>query len=243
MGYKLSTNSKTTNNGIDGIMGQRTINALLSALEDPAMTPADTRLVQEALNAKGIDVGTADGIMGKNTVAGLFKALDIKQPEPAPAPPKGDWRSDWDKNLVGVHPDLVKVVRRAAELSPTPFRVLEGVRSDAQAYANWGKGRTVAQLKAKGVPTKYAQPNVPKVTWLNNPLATNHRKKSDGYGHAVDLFPAPYQWDDVKPFNELASVMFKAARELGVRVRWGADWNENGTPREKGEFDSPHFEI
>ncbi len=24
---------------------------------------------------------------------------------------------------------------------------------------------------------------------------------------------------------------------------WGADWNSNGRPREKGETDSPHFEI
>jgi peptidoglycan L-alanyl-D-glutamate endopeptidase CwlK len=37
--------------------------------------------------------------------------------------------------------------------------------------------------------------------------------------------------------------MLKAAEELGVDIRWGADWDEDGNPRERGESDSPHFEI
>jgi peptidoglycan L-alanyl-D-glutamate endopeptidase CwlK len=28
-----------------------------------------------------------------------------------------------------------------------------------------------------------------------------------------------------------------------VPLRWGADWNRNGNPRERGESDSPHFEL
>ena len=35
--------------------------------------------------------------------------------------------------------------------------------------------------------------------------------------------------------------MFQAAKQLGVSIRWGADWNSNGRPREKGETDSPHL--
>ena len=26
-------------------------------------------------------------------------------------------------------------------------------------------------------------------------------------------------------------------------MRWGADWDNDGKPRERGESDSPHFEI
>ena len=37
--------------------------------------------------------------------------------------------------------------------------------------------------------------------------------------------------------------MLQAAKELGVPVRWGADWDNDGKPRERGESDSPHFEI
>ena len=35
----------------------------------------------------------------------------------------------------------------------------------------------------------------------------------------------------------------QASRELGVPIRWGADWDMDGLPREKGETDSPHFEL
>ena len=33
-------------------------------------------------------------------------------------------------------------------------------------------GRTVAQCTAKGIPAKYAQPKLNKMTWLNNPFSS-----------------------------------------------------------------------
>ena len=57
-------------------------------------------------------------------------------------------------SLKGVNPNLVKVVERAIELTEQDFLVLEGVRSKEQCYINYGKGRTVAQCSAKGVPKK-----------------------------------------------------------------------------------------
>ena len=145
--------------------------------------------------------------------------------------------------LSGVHPNLQKVVKRAIEISEQDFSVLEGVRSDEQCYINWGKGRTAAQCQAKGVPAKYAKPTVAKVTWLNNPLSSNHRKKPDGYGHAVDLAPYPLDWNDLTKFDKISKAMFAAAKELGITIRWGADWDNDGKPRERGETDSPHFEV
>lgn len=145
--------------------------------------------------------------------------------------------------LATVHPSLQKVVKRALEISPIDFTILEGERTVEQAYINYGKGRTAAELSAKGIPTKYAKPNEDKVTWLNNPLNSKHIKQKDGYSHAVDLAPYPINWKDLKRFDQVADAMFKAAAELGVTIRWGADWNGNGKFREKGESDSPHFEI
>lgn len=147
------------------------------------------------------------------------------------------------ENLEGVHPDMVRVVKRAITLTSVDFKVIEGVRSDTQAYTNYGKGRTADQLKAKGVPTKYANPSAAKVTWLNNPLSTKHRVQADGFGHAVDLLPAPYDWKELQPFDAVASAMLRAAVLEGVHIRWGADWDEDGKPRERGETDSPHFEL
>jgi peptidoglycan LD-endopeptidase CwlK len=143
--------------------------------------------------------------------------------------------------LIGVHPDLVRVVEKANEA--LPLFVIEGVRSDEQCYRNYGKGRTAAQCRAKGVPESYANPKVAKVTWLNNPLSSKHRKQTDGYSHAVDLGPVPLDWNNGKGFAAIAKAMLAAAKSLGIKIRWGADWNANGKSHEKGETDSPHFEL
>lgn len=140
--------------------------------------------------------------------------------------------------LAGVDDKLVAVVKRAIEISDVDFMVLEGVRSKEQCMINYGKGRTAAQCSAKGVPAKYANPSAAKVTWLNNPFASKHCE-----GKAVDLVPYPVDWNDLSKFDKIAKAMLQAAKELKVNVRWGADWDGDGKPRERGESDSPHFEI
>jgi peptidoglycan L-alanyl-D-glutamate endopeptidase CwlK len=78
------------------------------------------------------------------------------------------------------------------------------------------------------------------VTWTLN---SNHFvNKATGYGHAVDLVPFPVDWSH-KKLDVVSKAMFAAADTLGVKIRWGADWNRNGKPRERGESDSPHFEL
>ena len=138
----------------------------------------------------------------------------------------------------GVDERLQRVVKRAIQLTKQDFMVLEGVRTREQCMINYGKGRTITECVAKGVPAKYAKPNAAKVTWLNNPFASKHVS-----GKAVDLVPYPVDWNDLKKFDAIAQAMLQAAKELGVPVRWGADWDNDGKPRERGESDSPHFEI
>lgn len=127
-------------------------------------------------------------------------------------------------NLIDVHPTLVSVVNRALEISRVDFAVIEGVRSLARQQELYAQGRT-----APG----------PIVTWTLN---SRHFKDASGYGKAVDLLPVT-GWDDKEGFNSVAAAMFAAAKELGVTIRWGADWDMDGKPREKGETDSPHFEL
>lgn len=145
--------------------------------------------------------------------------------------------------LTGVHPDIVKVVERAIQITSQDFIVLEGVRGKEQCYINWGKGRSAATLAVVGVPTKYAQPKMGKVTWLNDPLNSKHCIQKDGYGHAVDLVPYPVDWNTLSKFEAIGKAMLTAAKELKISLRWGADWDRDGKLREKGETDSPHFEI
>lgn len=132
--------------------------------------------------------------------------------------------------LEGLNPELLNVVKRAIELTTQDFLVVEGIRTKEQCWINYGKGRTASQCKAKNVPIKYAQPNLPKVTWLNDPLGSKHVS-----GNAVDLVPYPVDWNDLNKFRTIAVAMKAAANELNVKISWGGDW--------KKTKDYPHFEL
>lgn len=138
------------------------------------------------------------------------------------------------ENLKGVHPDLVRVIKRALTISKVDFKVIEGVRTPERQKKLYAQGRTA--------PGKI-------VTWTLN---SNHFKKPDGYGHAVDLLPAPYDWklEDPKSTPELddnfaivAGAMLAAACLENVKIRWGGNWDGDKMWRERGETDNPHFEL
>lgn len=122
--------------------------------------------------------------------------------------------------LKGVDETLVNVVKRAIEISEVDFTVLEGLRTLERQRELYAQGRTA--------PGKI-------VTWT---MKSRHIE-----GKAVDLVPYPLDWNDLDKFNKIKDAMFQAAKELDVNLRWGADWDGDGNYREKGEYDSPHFEI
>ncbi len=200
--------------------------------------------LQSTLNRLGYKI-EIDGDMGEQTLGAFNKLLADNNltPKAEPTTDPSEWVEGWDDELEGVHPSLQKVVRRAGEITPIPFRVIEGVRSKERCYQIYGQGRTASQCKARGVPAKYAKPNLPKRTWLNNPLNSKHCKKADGYGHAVDLFPFPYDWNKIKAFDKVAVAMYQASLELGIPIKWGANWDNDNKWHERGEYDSPHFQL
>lgn len=142
--------------------------------------------------------------------------------------------------LAGVSHDLVKVVVRALELSAQDFMVLEGVRKERRQHELYGQGRTAEELRAVGVDPSLARPSLKPVTWT---LKSKHFVQEDGCGHAVDLVPYPLDWNTISKFDAIADAMMQAADELGVKIRHGADWDMDGKRREKGESDSPHYEL
>ena len=98
--------------------------------------------------------------------------------------------------LEGVHPDLVKVVKRAIELTECDFTVTEGLRT---------KQRQAQLLKEK------------KTTTMNSRHLT---------GHAVDLAAwvnGTISWD-WKYYEQIESAMKQAALELKIPIEWGGDW-------------------
>ena len=129
------------------------------------------------------------------------------------------------KKLEGIHPDLASVVTRAIQLTTQDFSVTCGVRTLAEQKELYAQGRTKpGQI----------------VTWT---LKSRHLPAADGLGRAVDLAPYPIDWNDLSKFDAIAKAMFDASKELGIPIRWGADWDQDGNPRERGETDSPHFEL
>lgn len=129
------------------------------------------------------------------------------------------------KKLEGLHPDLVAVVTRAIEVTTQDFTVLCGVRTLAEQKELYAQGRTKpGQI----------------VTWT---LKSRHLPAADGLGRAVDLCPYPIDWNTLSKFDAIAAAVMQASKELGVPVRWGADWDQDGIARERGETDSPHFEL
>jgi len=98
--------------------------------------------------------------------------------------------------LDGLHPDLVRVVKRAAATSALDFTVLEGLR-------------TIERQKQL-----FAQ------------RATTTMKSRHLDGHAVDLAPmigGEIRWDWPLYFK-LAPIVKAAAAHEGVAIEWGGDW-------------------
>lgn len=100
------------------------------------------------------------------------------------------------QRLEGVHPDLVKVMQRALQISPVDFTVLEGLRDlkTQRRYVQQGKSKTM-----------------------------NSRHLT---GHAVDIAPyvdgeISWHWPH---YYVLAAAVKQAAKDVGVKVEWGGDW-------------------
>jgi peptidoglycan L-alanyl-D-glutamate endopeptidase CwlK len=97
--------------------------------------------------------------------------------------------------LIGVHPDLVRVVERAITITVVDFSVVEGVRTLAKQREYFLKGKSKT---------------------MNSRHLT---------GHAVDLAPwidGEINWDDEK-FLPVADAMKSSAYALGVPLEWGFD--------------------
>lgn len=98
--------------------------------------------------------------------------------------------------LAGVHPDLVRVIERAAEQSDIAFIVTEGIRTQERQ----------AQLMQAGA---------------SKTMRSRHLT-----GHAVDLAVKvgdEVRWD-WPLYDRLSTVVKRAAAEEGVELEWGGDW-------------------
>lgn len=103
--------------------------------------------------------------------------------------------------LKGVHPDLVKIVERAIQITTVDFTVLEGVRSPERQK----------KLVESGA---------------SQTMNSRHIPGADGYAKAVDL--GAYVDDQVDwswpLYVQIAKAMKTAAKELNIPIVCGIDW-------------------
>jgi peptidoglycan L-alanyl-D-glutamate endopeptidase CwlK len=122
--------------------------------------------------------------------------------------------------MQSLHPDLIRVLNRALQTSPTMFVVTEGLRT-------LGRQKELVRIGA------------------SKTLKSRHLKQADGYGHAFDFYAYVDTNSDGKiAFEEMSNVRLmlgiadaikKAAVDEKVSITYGGDWRKFK--------DYPHFEL
>lgn len=122
-----------------------------------------------------------------------------------------------ERNLIGVHPDLVKIVKRAFAMHDDTLGKVPVITCGLRTM------KEQIRLKAIGA---------------SKTLNSRHLPAGPkGYSHAVDVAffvggKLRWDWPLYKDFSDL---MKRAAKELGIPITWGGDW--------RSFKDGPHFEL
>jgi len=119
------------------------------------------------------------------------------------------------KKLETCHKDLIAVCELVIETYD--FTVLEGHRSGKRQDELFRQGKS--KLKA------------------------GQSKHNQSPSMAVDIAPWPIAWENTERFYLLAGFMFQAAADLGIRIRWGGDWDSDWVHSDQSFMDLPHFEL
>ena len=62
-------------------------------------------------------------------------------------------------------------------------------------------------------------------------------------GKAVDIAPYPIDYDDTERFVYLGGFILGVASQLGVKLRWGLDWDMDTYTKDTNFRDLGHFEL
>ena len=232
---QIAINQLTNANlDIDGIIGNKTLEAL-STVDPEKFLEVYHNLQRIYYRSK-----VADDKTQENFLAGWLNRVQKKE----------EYLKDWDKEntatenktysfsqesldkMKKVHPKLVEVMKAAITNSPFDFRITAGARTAEEQFALYQKGRTLPG---------------PKVTNCDGKnFKSNHQLKSDGYGHAVDIFlcgviengvyrkfTSEEGYDD-KKLKLIADHILAVAKSKKINVEWGGNWKMH---------DTPHFEL
>jgi len=123
------------------------------------------------------------------------------------------------QRLEGVHPQLRKAVLIAGEI--LDIVVLDGVRDLAKQRKHVASG-------------------------ASKTMASKHLPQDDGFGHAVDIIVDlgnRGDFEDRESVAPVVGVVRGILHTLGVRSRWGGDWDGDGQTRDHRFSDLMHLEL
>ena len=123
------------------------------------------------------------------------------------------------------HPDLIEVMDSGLELSPVDIAIVWGWRGREVQDGMFRMGAS-------------------KVKWPKS--KHNHTEKDVPASLAFDFGPwvrGEIPWNDTHIFAVVAGVFMTVAKEKGIRLRWGGDWNMNGLTTDQTFMDWGHLEL
>jgi len=232
---QIAINQLTNANlDVDGIIGNKTLEALNSV--DPEKFLEVYHNLQRIYYRSKVESDKTQ----KGFLAGWLNRVQRKE----------EYLKDWDKENVDtenkkysftqssldkmkkVHPKLIEVMKAAIENSPFDFRITDGARTTEEQFALYQIGRSKPGRIVTNCDGKKAK--------------SNHQIKSDGYGHAVDIFPCGViengeyrkftsaEGYDEKKLKLIANHILEVAKSKNINIEWGGNWKMN---------DTPHFEL
>lgn len=134
-------------------------------------------------------------------------------------------KSSRDK-LSTCHPDLVDVAERALELSPYDFTIVHGWRGEDVQNALYASRASQKQ-------------------WPDS----KHNATDDAgapESEAIDFAPwvnGSIPWDDTHIFAIIAGCFHAAAKECDAKIRYGGDWDTDGSTKDQTLMDWGHVEV
>ena len=78
-----------------------------------------------------------------------------------------------------------------------------------------------------------------KLSKVQYPDGKHNRKPSE----AIDVAPYPIDWNDTKRFYYFAGIVKGVAASLGIKIRWGGDWDSDNDLDDQTFMDLVHFEL
>ena len=60
---------------------------------------------------------------------------------------------------------------------------------------------------------------------------------------AIHCIPYPINWKDRERMTFFAGMFIQAGRDIGIGIRWGGDWDQDGEVLDNNFDDLTHFEL